>query len=99
MPRPNDSSFLAIGQMTEPDSALAILGEPPKYDPGDHLSYRARLEYTIGDPDRAIDFFSEALGRGISGLPWLHASALRDLWQLSDRPRFQQLLGRGGEMP
>ncbi len=90
---------LAIAQMGEPDSALTILGDPPRFDSGDHVLTRARLESIFGNADRALDLFSEALDRGTGAVPWLHASALRDLWQLSDRPRFQQLLARSMERP
>ena len=90
---------LALGQSGQAEAALAVIGDPPPYDPGEYMSYRARLESVIGDPDRAIDLFSEALDQRISGLPWLHASARRDLWALEDHPRFRQLLARATEVP
>ena len=90
---------LAIGQLGDATAARAILGERPPFDPGEYMSYRARLESVIGDPDRAIDLFSEALDQRIAGLPWLHASARRDLWALADRPRFARLLARAEEVP
>ncbi len=88
---------LAIAQTGELDSAVAILGNPPRYDPGDYLAYQARLEAVIGDPDRAVDYFSEALEQGVGGFSWLHASAFGDLWTLEDYPRFRQLLARATE--
>ena len=90
---------LAIGQVGDADSAVAILGDPPRFDPGEYMSYRARLESVIGDPDRAIDQFSEALDRRVPGLPWIHASGRLDLWALADRPRFERLMERAYEVP
>jgi tetratricopeptide (TPR) repeat protein len=90
---------LAIGQVGDRDAAIAVLGDPPRYDPGDYLSYRARLESVIGDGERAIDLFSEALDRRVTGLPWLHASARQDLWTLAEEPRFVRLMERANEVP
>ena len=87
---------LAIAQTGDADSAVVMLGDTPRYEPGEHLGFRARLESIIGDPDRAIDFFSEALNQGVGGFPWLHASAQHDLWAL-DSPRLRQLLAQATE--
>lgn len=86
---------LAIAQDGDAAAARAMLGSRPRYDPGDYLSYLARIEAVVGTEAQAISLFSEALEEGVDGFPWLHASAFRDLWALRDHPQFAQLLARG----
>jgi tetratricopeptide (TPR) repeat protein/TolB-like protein len=75
------------------DTALARqrLGPPPAYKRGEYLSYLARYAAIAGDTERSIALWSEALGSGVNGLVWLHASARRELASLVNDERFRRL--------
>jgi tetratricopeptide (TPR) repeat protein len=55
------------------------LGDVNPSERGTLVMYRARLAAIRGDHDAALTLFSEAVRRGLRGLPWVHASAFRDL--------------------
>ena len=72
-------------------TARRRLGAPPRFDRGGYTSFRARLAAVGGNPEMAVDLWSEALGQGLSALVWLHAAGRRDLEPLAGNPRFQKL--------
>lgn len=55
------------------------LGDANPSERGTLVMYRARLAAIRGDHDAALTLFSEAVRRGLRGLPWVHAAAFRDL--------------------
>jgi serine/threonine protein kinase/tetratricopeptide (TPR) repeat protein len=63
----------------DPDARLAD-AEPRSR--GGALAFRARLAAVRGDTAAALALFADAAGAGVSGLPWLHASAHADLAEL-----------------
>ncbi|HEY9228065.1 MAG TPA: hypothetical protein VIP11_15520, partial [Gemmatimonadaceae bacterium] len=75
------------------DTALARkrLGDAPTYRRGEYLSYLARIASIAGDTERAIALWSEAVGTGLSGLVWVHASARRELGSVASDERFRRL--------
>jgi len=75
------------------DTALARqrLGPAPRYKRGEYLSYLARYAAIAGDTERSIALWSEALGSGVNGLVWLHASARRELASVANDERFRRL--------
>jgi hypothetical protein len=75
------------------DTALARqrLGPAPAYKRGEYLSYLARYAAIAGDTERSVALWSEALGSGLSGLVWLHASARRELASVVNDERFRRL--------
>jgi hypothetical protein len=58
------------------------LAAPRPWGRGSNAFQRARIAAAIGDTARARALFTEAVGIGIEGLPWLHATAVRDLMEL-----------------
>jgi tetratricopeptide (TPR) repeat protein/TolB-like protein len=94
---PNRPSYgqmaaLAAAHAGDRDAALEHLGDPGLYELGTNTAYRARLEAISGDPEVAISLLSEALGQGVDGWSWLHATAHADWAQLEGNPRFQRLM-------
>jgi tetratricopeptide (TPR) repeat protein len=75
------------------DTALARqrLGPAPAYKRGEYLSYLARYAAIAGDTERSVALWSEALGSGLNGLVWLHASARRELASVVNDERFRRL--------
>ena len=75
------------------DTALARkrLGPPPEYRRGDYLAYLARYAAVAGDQERAISLWSEAVGTGVTGIVWLHATGHRDIAPLAGDARFRRL--------
>jgi tRNA A-37 threonylcarbamoyl transferase component Bud32/predicted Zn-dependent protease/TolB-like protein len=75
------------------DTALARqrLGAAPTYRRGEYLSYLARYAAIAGDTERSIALWSEALGAGLNGVVWLHASARRELGSVINDERFRRL--------
>jgi len=75
------------------DTALARqrLGAEPTYRRGDYLAYLARYAGIGGDTERAIALWSEAVGAGVNGTVWIHASARRELIRIAKDPRFRRL--------
>ena len=63
-------------------STASQLGEPRPWGRGANAFQRARIAAASGDIARAKALFTEAVGIGIEGLPWLHATAVRDLLDL-----------------
>jgi len=63
-------------------STAAELGDPPPWGRGGNAFQRARIAAASGDYARAQALFTDAVGIGIEGLPWLHATAVRDLMDL-----------------
>jgi serine/threonine-protein kinase len=72
--------------------AARRLGPAPAYDRGEHTVFRARIAAVAGDHRRAIDLLAEALGYGVGGWPWIHASALQDLRPMANDPRYRRLV-------
>jgi tetratricopeptide (TPR) repeat protein len=60
-------------------STVAELGEPRPWGRGSNAFQRGRIAAATGDLARARALFTEAVGIGIEGLPWLHATSVRDL--------------------
>jgi tetratricopeptide (TPR) repeat protein len=58
------------------------LAPPRPWGRGSNAFQRARIAAATGDIARARALFTEAVGIGIEGLPWLHATAVRDLMEL-----------------
>lgn len=75
------------------DSALARrrLGPAPAFGRGDHLAFLARYAQVAGQRERAIALWSEAVGTGLGGIQWMHASARREIAGLESDPRFRSL--------
>ncbi len=92
-------SALSVAQQGDRQAAENRLGPEPAYNREEYIAYRGRVEAALGDPNRALDLFSEALGRGVDGWPWLHASARSDLWRLAGDPRFDRLVAGTEEVP
>jgi tRNA A-37 threonylcarbamoyl transferase component Bud32/predicted Zn-dependent protease/TolB-like protein len=93
---PDDIQFRGLWGLTAAlsgDTALARqrLGPAPNYRRGDHIEYLARYAGAAGDKERAIALWSEAVGTGVWGMVWIHASAHRELALLADDPRFKRL--------
>lgn len=93
---PDDPSFrtgFAVLAAHRGDTALAgrRLGLPPAYDRGSHTAARARVAAIGGNLEAAVSLWSQALGQGVGGLVWLHASARPDLLPMASDPRFQRL--------
>ena len=64
------------------------------------LFTRGRIAAALRDHERARLLFSEAVGLGIEGLPWMHSSAARDLLELGpDRARLPGSLRAGLPAP
>ena len=64
--------------------AESRLGQPEPWGRGSHTFYRGRLALAQGDRERAMTLFVEAVAEGVDNLPWVHASAVRDLLELGD---------------
>jgi len=58
------------------------LAPPRPWGRGSNAFQRARIAAATGDTARARALFTEAVAIGIEGLPWLHATAVRDLMDL-----------------
>ncbi len=63
-------------------STVADLGEARPWGRGSNTFQRGRIAAATGDTARARALFTEAVGIGIEGLPWLHATSVRDLLEL-----------------
>ena len=63
-------------------STAAELGAPRPWGRGSNTFQRGRIAAATGDTSRARALFTEAVGIGIEGLPWLHATSVRDLLDL-----------------
>ncbi len=68
--------YARAGQLTEAERRL---GPRPRYAPGEHTVYRARIAAIAGRNDEAIALLRQAATEGTDGFAWLHASAHRDL--------------------
>jgi tetratricopeptide (TPR) repeat protein/tRNA A-37 threonylcarbamoyl transferase component Bud32 len=77
-----------LGQHAAADS---LIGAPPRYGRGGYYSYRARLAAIRGDPGAALSLWSEAIGGGVNGIVWLHASARHDLSPVASDSTFRRL--------
>lgn len=70
--------------------------DPKPWARSSDLFTRGRIAAALKDRERARLLFVEAVGLGIEGLPWLHASAARDLLELGpDRARLPISLRAG----
>ncbi len=90
-------SWLAIikARMENRDTSHELL-PPEPWNQGADLFTRARIAAAMHDNPRALHLFAEAIGKGIEGLPWLHATAGRDLLELgTDRGRLPYSLRAG----
>lgn len=58
------------------------LGPARPWGRGSNAFQRGRIAAASGDTARARALFTEAVGIGIEGLPWLHATSVRDLLEL-----------------
>jgi serine/threonine-protein kinase len=67
------------------------LGPVPPFNRTGHIVFRARLAGVTGDTAAALAHWSEAVGAGLNGIVWLHASARSDLGPVRDHPAFQRL--------
>ncbi|MHB1326794.1 MAG: serine/threonine-protein kinase [Gemmatimonadales bacterium] len=93
---PDDFQFRGLAGVTAArlgDSARAeqLIGPPPPYVRGGYLVYRARLAAIAGDTERAMALWSEAVGAGLNGIAWIHASTGQDLRPLAGDPRLVRL--------
>jgi tetratricopeptide (TPR) repeat protein len=73
------------------DRALTLLGPRPKYNPGEHTYFRARVAAIAGRKQEAIALLAQTAAEGYSGWPWVHSTAHRDLSTLSTEIAFQEL--------
>ena len=90
-------SWLAIikARMENRDTSHELLPAQP-WNQGADLFTRGRIAAATHDNPRALHLFAEAIGKGIEGLPWLHATAGRDLLELGpDRGRLPYSLRAG----
>jgi tetratricopeptide (TPR) repeat protein len=69
---------LAASRLGRPDAASLLDDHQPR-ERGEVAMFRGRLAAARGDVAEAASRFREAVGLGVPGLPWLHASAVRDL--------------------
>ncbi|HEU5185236.1 MAG TPA: serine/threonine-protein kinase [Gemmatimonadaceae bacterium] len=69
---------LARARVGDMRGAERLLGDPPRFDRGEHTAFRARLAAIAGDSTAARTLFQRALGEIVGGYAWLHASAFRD---------------------
>ncbi len=92
------TAALAAAHLGDRAGALERLRNPGPYEAGTYTAYRARLEAIAGDPEVAISLLSEALGQGVDGWSWLHASAYADWSRVKDNARFQRII-RGDASP
>ncbi|HSG50335.1 MAG TPA: protein kinase [Longimicrobiales bacterium] len=83
---------LALAQSGDSHGALAELGEPFPYDPGEYTGYRARIVAAAGDANEATALLSQALQHGWRGFPWVHASGFDDFAPVLHDTRVAQLL-------
>lgn len=83
---------LALARAGDPHGALAELGEPFPYDPGEHTGYRARVAALAGDAAEATALLSRAFQHGWRGFPWIHASGFDDFAPVAHDTRVAQLL-------
>ncbi len=93
---PDDFQFRGLAGVTAArlgDSVRAeqLIGPPPLYVRGGYLVYRARLAAIAGDTERAMALWSEAVGAGLNGIAWIHASTGPDLRPLAGDPRLMRL--------
>ncbi|MEW5918408.1 MAG: hypothetical protein AB1762_18545, partial [Gemmatimonadota bacterium] len=77
-----------LGQHAAADS---LVGPPPRYGRGGHSALRARLAAIRGDRQAALAHWSEAVGGGVNGIVWLHASARDDLAPVAPDSTFRRL--------
>ncbi|HXI20876.1 MAG TPA: hypothetical protein VNH46_07310, partial [Gemmatimonadales bacterium] len=80
-------------------TADSLLGTPAPHQRGDHLMLRARFAAIAGDRAEALGLFNEAVQHGVDGLPWIHASAVYDLFLLGDGRASLPLSLRAGLAP
>ena len=69
---------LARARVGDLRGAARLLGDPPRFDRGEHTAFRARLAAIAGDTTAARALRERALGEIVGGFAWLHASAFRD---------------------
>ena len=73
---------LAATHQGEPDAGR-LLGTANPRQQGELLQYRALIAAAGGDASRAVALLGDAMRHGVSGLPWVHATARVDLQQLA----------------
>ena len=73
--------YARAGRLKEAERQL---GPRPRYAPGDHTVFLARLAAIAGRNEEAIALLRQAATEGTDGFAWLHSSAYRDLSAISD---------------
>ncbi len=92
-----EMALLAAARLGESVSPGRLVQTVPPREQGNHLATAARLEAIRGNVDLAISHLADAFALGITGTPWLHATAHDDFRPLADDARFQRLMrGDGG---
>lgn len=82
---------VTLARLGQHAAADALIGTAPRYGRGGYYSYRARLAAIRGDPGAALSLWSEAIGGGVNGIVWLHASARHDLSPVASDSTFRRL--------
>lgn len=82
---------LTIARSGRFEQANAALGPRPRYNPGEHTYFRARIAAIAGRKQEAIALLAQAAGEGFTGWPWVHSTAHRDLSVLTTELAYREL--------
>lgn len=83
---------LTIARAGHIDKALTALGPRPKYNPGEHTYFRARIAAIAGRKQEAIALLAQTAAEGYTGWPWVHSTGHRDFSVLTTEAAYRELL-------
>jgi tetratricopeptide (TPR) repeat protein len=70
---------LALARSGREGEALRRLGPRPRFNPGEHTTFLARLAAVAGRKAEASSLLAQAAAEGDEALPWLHSAGWPDL--------------------
>jgi serine/threonine-protein kinase len=70
---------LVVARAGDEQAALRTLGPRPRFNPGEHTLFLARLAAIAGRPGEAASLRAQAAAEGDEAMPWYHCAAWREL--------------------